>query len=149
MGTQILATLKEIGSKFECKTRDNGEKFWVFNGDSDFIREIHGTDILPDDWRFEKIDELVDKLQEYDFESVDRLKDKGLDYEIIDNLVDTYHGDLLTWVSSNLHRANFVEDFVDEMGRSKHFSLFKALQGGQYIEISMLMNNLLNTLEVE
>ena len=144
--------IKRLASKFTQLTRADGTKFWMMQSedhddvDFDIVRDIHGTDILPDDFRYETIVNLLDRLQDYDFNSVDELRDNGIDHEITDSLVDVYNSDLTTWLASHLSRADFCNEAVSE-GLSDGSDIFKTIQAGQYLEISEILNRLLAHLE--
>ena len=128
--------------------RVNDNDVMVFDGPQDFIQAVHGTDILPDNFRFDTIAGLVDRLLEYDFEDFGELQYKGIEHEIIDGMVYVYNNDLVKWLSSNFVRADFVNEAASlGLIDTNNFDLFQALQVGQYLEIQMLLNNLLNILE--
>lgn len=116
------------------------------DSDLDLFREIHGTDILPDDFRYSMISRLLDRLQEYDFESVDDLRNRGLDHEIIDSLVDVYTGHLTDWLASHNCRVDFCNEATEE-GLTSGSDIINTIQCGQYKEIEMIMNNILSYLE--
>jgi hypothetical protein len=67
--------------------RVNDNDVMVFDGPQEFIQAVHGTDILPDNFRFDTIAGLVDRLLAYSYETFEELRDKGFDHEIIDGMV--------------------------------------------------------------
>ena len=115
------------------------------NPDFDTFRDFHGTDILPDEYRYETIARILDRLQEYDFETVDEVYDNGMDHEIIDSLVEVYTKSLTSWLASRISRVYFCNE-AREIGLSDGTDLVKTLQAGQYLEIQMIMNNILTYL---
>jgi hypothetical protein len=145
-----IKNMKNLIRKFhlwEQKIRVTGEKFMIYKGRQEFIMNCHGTDFLPDDFRYGMICSIMDKLLEYDFASFEELQDKGLDHEMIDNLVDIYNHVLLQWAASNLKRAEYVNSAVnDGYADTDNFDLFKVLAAGQYLEIRELFDNVINEL---
>jgi len=135
--------IKYYSDFFERKTRDNGEKFYCLKDNTpDDIRDlnmsIHCTDMLPDDFRYETIVSLLNYIDDYldNDTTLDELRDNGCLDEIIDSLCDVYTNDLNNWLTSNLNRQYFVDEAVKEFGLDLNdFSITKAIQLGQYMEI--------------
>lgn len=149
-----MNTLKQeinrLSELFTSSKRENGEVFLhckdtVNESDRDLVRDFHGTDILPDDFRFETIVNLLYRLNEYDFDSVDYIRDHGIDHEIIDSLVDVYTGHLTAWLASHNSRVEFCNEAVND-GLVNGSDIIKLMQCGQYLEIQMIMNNILSHL---
>jgi hypothetical protein len=139
----------ELNSQFHEQTRTNGEKFWSLKPDNydqyiDAVRDIHGTDMLPDDWRYSMIVSILDKIKEYDAETVEDFEDTR--HEIIDGLVDIYNQDRLNWLASNLCRSEYVDEAVSEFGWPEKEGIYQAIAYGQYREIEELFNNIMNYL---
>lgn len=114
--------------------------------DFDLFRDFHGTDIMPDDFRWDHILRLLERLTEYEFDSVDYIRDHGIDYEIIDSLVDVYTGHLTAWLASHNSRVEWCNEAVTSQ-LVDGSDIIKTIQYGQYLEIQMIMNNILSYLE--
>lgn len=106
----------------------------------------HG-DNLPDDYKYNYI---VDALELIADSSTDELQD--LDGEIES---DVYNSDLLKWLSSNLNRAEYVNEYVRELGLSgvtdsnidvSQFDLFVLLSNGQWKEKTEVFQSVLSSL---
>jgi hypothetical protein len=140
--------IKEFVNKFEVKTRNNGDEYVVYNGSSDFIQLVHGTEFLPDDFRFSTILSISENILNYDFDNLEELVDNGNIHEIVDGLVSIYNNDLFTWLSSNLLRQDYVNNAVSEFGLSSNgFDIAKVIAAGQYMEINELAQNLIYALD--
>jgi len=114
--------------------------------DFDLLRDFHGTDIMPDDFRWDHILRLLERLTEYEFDSVDYIEDHGIDHEIIDSLVDVYTGHLTAWLASHNSRVEWCNEAVTSQ-LVDGSDIIKTIQYGQYLEIQMIMNNILSYLE--
>jgi hypothetical protein len=118
----------KYASKFVVKTRDNGDKFYSTEGDrpqalTDLIFDAH-NDMLPDDYKYAFI---VDAL-EYISDDTNNVDDPELREE-------PYNHALLKWLSSNLQRAGYVDDYVNETGYStSNFDLFNLISCGMMEE---------------
>lgn len=135
--------MRFFSNQFESRERESGDTFFCM-GDNrptwcqDVARECHG-DLLPDDWRYKWLSLASSILA--DIES-DNWEERV--FEIADDLTDVYNGRLLTWLSSNLTRAAYVEDYVNENGiDSNNFDLFRLLMAGQCQEISETLSTLI------
>lgn len=143
--------IRRLEQLFTFSKRENGETFFhpknsCNDSDRDLIRSFHGMDILPDDFRFETIVNLLDKLNEYEFETVEDIRDHGIDHEIVDRLIDVYTAHLTAWLASHNSRVEFCNEAVSE-GLVEGSDIIKTMQCGQYLEIQMIMNNILSHLE--
>jgi hypothetical protein len=146
-GDNMRIRIEEFVNKFEVKTRKNGDEYVVYNGSSDFIQLVHGTEFLPDDFRFRTIYALADEFLYYDFDDLEELIHNGSINEIVGGLVSIYNHELLAWVSSHLLRPDYVSVAVNEFGDSKNFDFMRSLALGQYMEINELAQNLIAALE--
>ena len=143
--------IRRLEQLFTSSKRQDGTVFWhckdtVNDSDRDLVRDFHETDILPDDFRFETIVNLLDKLNEYDFDSVDYIRDNGIDHEIIDILVNFETSKLTAWLASHNSRIEWCNEAVNQ-GLIDGSDIIKTIQCGQYLEIQMIMNNILSHLE--
>lgn len=127
-------TVQELASMyvkyFETAKRGNQEEFIRLKEGApselkDLIRDAH-EGMLPDDETYRFIHDAM--LIIADIEDTDE------PHEQIDSDVDVYNSDLLAWVSSNLARAEYVDDAVKDFGYPEEGGLFKALMMGQYKE---------------
>lgn len=109
------------------------------------IREFHGIDFLPDDFRYKTMMNIVDSLIDYSFElSLEQLSDKRDDY--ISDLVDVYTGKLTSWLASDLKRLEYCDSAkIDNC--SNKATMCDILSMGQYLEIDEVFSNLLSILE--
>lgn len=127
---------------FETKTRDSGETFVSLkDGSPEWMTEIvhsaHG-DMMPDDFRYRITKAACGFI-------ADRSDDTDLDdvsYEFSDD-VDVYNASLLEWVSSNMTRAAYVDEALEEYGTK---SLWSALQQGQASERREIFDTVLAAL---
>lgn len=135
-----------IYDSLETRTRDNGDEFvtrkdsapeWVQN----VCQEAHDG-MMPDDWRYGAIQALVANLSDNDSDEWENLQ-----HGICDDNVDVYNAELLNWVSSNLTRAEYVSEAVEEMGVPEPFDLYKTLQYGQYREMEEVYSSLVSSIE--
>lgn len=138
-------TIQDLANKmleqFETKGREGGGTFQTLKDAApdwmtDVCREAH-DDFLPDDFIYSVIVDSLEALTNYDDES-----------EARDSLEpDIYNRDLLAWVSSNLHRAGYVNDAVSEgMVDLTSFDLFSALQAGQIQEKQVIFDGVVRAL---
>lgn len=138
MEKTIKNILKELKNEFYkennkvCIKKDKEE---IYN---DFMDLIHGTEFLPDDFRYSKTLDLINSLLDYDIESLDDLTEYSS--EIIDSHVDIYNNDLTNWLSSNTLRLNYCNEGISEYG--KQDDTIKTISIGQYIEIEEIYNGL-------
>jgi hypothetical protein len=118
--------------------------FWIGDNDSNlydtFRDDIHGTDFLPDDFRFKTIYHLLDLFNQYEY--IEDIENNL--HETTESLVDVYNSELLKWVSSNLKRISYVDEYIQDYEPS---DLVQSLMGGQYNEIYELANNILTVLK--
>ena len=126
---------KEFLDWFEVKERDNGDKFLTLkDGRPEELQEaVHlaHDGMLPDDYKYDYFVESLEKILDYD------------DMDDIESEIeaDCYNSDLLKWLSSNLSRAKYVEEYVQEFGiEAKDFDLYRIISGGQYLERSRVFN---------
>ncbi len=133
--TEIQAKASEWLKWFEWKERDNGDKFVTLkDGRPDELLEmVHKAhdDMGPDDHRYEFIENSLQSLVDYD------------DPDDIDSEMepDIYNNDLLKWLGSNLTRAGYVDEAVEEFGiDAKGFDLYKVIGWGQLREKQEVLN---------
>ena len=103
------------------------------------VRKCH-NDELPNDWRYDKIKHLVERLLEYEKESLEDYQD--ILHEVVDSCVDISTSALFQWLADNPSRAEFNDDSY--MAQSDKLSQLAAAR--QYEELDFMANTLLNDL---
>jgi len=160
--SKIKVFLTDLYKKFETKQRDaTGKDFVSLNhtatdADSDFIRKVHSTDMLPDDFRFKTIESLIGSILDvFDFDHIEnetslfRKESENHGHEIIDGTVDIYNHDLLQWYSSNLNRPCFVTEAAENGLINNETDEMQRLMSGQFEEISQIYYRLIEAIENE
>lgn len=129
---------------FETANRPDGEEFirlrdgspdWI----SELVRDAHGGDFLPDDWRYSTIREACGFIEEADG---DDLEDVA--HEFADG-VDVYTGKLLAWLASNASRASYCDEAVNQLG-ADGVGIIQRIGLGQYMERGEVYNLVLTSL---
>ena len=103
------------------------------------IRKCH-NDELPNDWRYEKIKHLVERLLEYEKESLEDYQD--ILHEVVDSCVDISTSAQFQWLADNPSRAEFMDD---SFGLDSN-KLSQLAAARQYEELDFMANTLLNDL---
>jgi len=104
----------------------------------EFFHHVHG-DMLPDDFRYKMIHDILCGMTEYDdIEDIDSL-------EILDALIPIYNNDLLQWVSGQ-SRYTFVDDAISEYGYPEE-GFIKSLQYGYMMELEEVYGLILGWIE--
>lgn len=134
--TSISTLATEVHEQFETRTRDSGESFVTLKEGApewmrDLAMEAHG-DFLPEDWRYEAIRAAVAHIGDTDAETEDDLSDES--HEFADGNVDVYNADRFRWLASNLNRAGYVDEAVEELGHSGQ-GITGDIGYGQYAEL--------------
>lgn len=132
----------ELAEAFETRTRGDGDdavKFYTLKDGSpqwmtDVVRAAHG-DFLPDDWRYRAIASAAEALAE-----------GADDVEWSDEMIDTYGHDLLRWLSSNLNRAYYCDEALEEGLVSPFRPLYDRIGAGQYVELREVWGQLVEAL---
>ena len=98
---------------------------WKHKSDTyqEFFYHCH-ADMLPDDFRYKMIHDILANMDEDDQDPIDML----------DSLVPIYSNDLLAWVSSNLNRIGYCDDYQDEFDGSA-LKLTEIISGGYFEEL--------------
>ncbi len=123
----LKTVAQEMLNAFESKNRvDTGEQYYCLADDKeewmqDICRNAH-NDMLPDDFKYQFIHTALELMSEYDD------ADEGLD----SLEPDTYNRDLLKWISSNLSRANYVDEAYENAG---YDGLYNTIRYGQLEEM--------------
>lgn len=146
---EFISMAGALNDKFGIKRRENGESFVIFNDDDrpelmTFIRESHGDDIMPDDFRYQAISSFVEA-----FASMDGSHDIYDEImQVADNLVDFMKGDLIRWLSSHGQRSEYVDQALADMECSAiNQPLITALMRGQFNEWEQIGHQTMQALE--
>ena len=132
-----MSTIKQLAEQmsqaFEGRTRDNGAEFRALKDRSPewmttVCRKAHG-DMMPDDWRYEFIENAVDKIAEADDDASDD-DISELEYELE---ADIYTHDLTGWLHSRADRVSWLDQAMEESGGTFD-SAFNLLSEGQLLE---------------
>lgn len=135
-----MRTLSEIAADgyrgMERATRDDGSTYVRVRDEApawlrDNLHEIHGTDMLPDDWRFEVIRDALGALDDSGCD--DRNDADEVPHEIADSAVDTYNSDRAAWLASHLVRGEITDEAVAEFGGEER-DTYDRIGLGQYAE---------------
>lgn len=111
---------------------------WKHKSDTyqEFFHYAH-ADMLPDDYRYKMIHDVLCNMDD----------DDDCDpTDMLDSLVPIYSSDLLAWVSSNLTRIGYCDDYQDEFDGSA-LKLTEIITGGYFEELQevyALINEWLN-----
>lgn len=105
--SELAAYAREF---FEQKTRDDDQRFWTLKRRhptwvEDLVHEAHG-DMMPEDYKYAFVLDTLDALEE------------GRDPEEPELEPDIYTHDLNRWLASNLTRAGYVDEAVEDYGHS-------------------------------
>ena len=141
MKTAKTEIMQFLADQFETRKNENGETF-VRLCDSapqwcrDVVMECHDG-MLPDNWRYSWIARASASLA-----GIDPEKWEEQIYEIADDLTDVYHNALLSWLSSNSNRVEYVNEALPLCN-----DLFSAIQYGQHQEIAETLQLLVREVE--
>lgn len=152
--TEIQRLAKVAAQSFEVATRDNGDEFYHITDGSpewvtDLVHAAHGSDFLPDDYRYKWAADACEWIAESDDPD-----DVG---EFADSAVDVYTGRRLAWLASNLNRPSYCDDAVADMGGysdgeygrggGERLGIIDMIGLGQYAEASEVYGLVLSFLE--
>lgn len=137
---KIQELAKEASEYLTRDTRNDGKAFvkqtdnapeW-FNT---LCREAHG-DMLPDDYRYEFIEEALDAIAECEGPA-----------DEIQLEADIYTHYLLKWLASRSDRYSFVDDAVADYGVPEPFDTIKVIAWGQLREKEEVLYSVISSLE--
>lgn len=114
----------------------DGRPEWLF----ELVHEAHG-DFLPDDWRYKTISEALEWIADGN--------DPGDAGSFADDAVDVYTGARFAWLASNLNRAGYVDEAVQELGDGAYpkGGIVEAIGWGQYTEAAEVFGTVERLLE--
>lgn len=125
----IRTRAETVRKHFEQAKRDSGASYWRAKDDApewmgDFCREAHGTDMLPDDYRYECIVDALDAIADCeDEESARESMEQGVDCG--------YHA-MAQWLGSNTQRFGYCDEAASDFGPFAEVD--KMIQAGQLRE---------------
>ncbi len=142
--TDISVIAREAGEWFEVAYRVEGDSDTRYIRTKDdrpeWVQELvysaHGN-YLPDDWRYEKIQEALEFLAESD--------DSSYIGEFCDQAVDIYTAARLQWLSSKLDRASYCDEAAEEFGCEG--GIIDRIGLGQYAEAAEIFGLVIQALE--
>jgi hypothetical protein len=153
MKTQLTITLETLRDCFDTTTRNNGESIVIFDTPDetlkDFMVEVHGTEMWPDDYRYATIERLICIFLDYAKNSQNYTIENMVEDlpEISDSLVDVYDRDLKNWLSSHHFRAGYCDQAQEEGMTDTDTGILARIVCGQILEIQELGGNLISWLE--
>ena len=108
-----FTTAATFRSAFQELEREDGTSYWTFTDEAEaseelteFVRELHDKE-WPNDWRFETIISIIDRIIEHSKGSNDYWEDQSM--EIAEALTTIYTGELLQWYADNASRLDYVD----------------------------------------
>lgn len=130
-------------SHFETRKRKNGEEFVALKKGSpewmtDMVREAHGS-MMPDDWKYAFALEALRAIAET--ESDDEAIEAVQELE-----ASIYTNELMQWLSSNLERAGYVDEAVENYGGHSDQGIVGDIGLGQMAEKQEVGYSILSTL---
>jgi hypothetical protein len=141
--TKPALTVAEIAA--ECgryltrkKRNDDDRKAIVIQTDdapewfTDICHEAHG-DFLPDDWRYEFIEDALVQLENDDEDT----KDIGEAYP--------YNHDRAAWLASNCNRGGYCDEAAEDFGHAK--DIYDAIANGMQREYEEVYSSIKSSLE--
>lgn len=144
--TSIQDLAKEAGEFFTTKAREDGAEYFTLKDGApewvkDLIHKAHG-EFLPDDYRYRWAYGAMEFIADSDGDPMDDAA------EFADLAVDTYTGDRLAWLSSNLQRPGYCDQVVQDYGSMPDPGDIISLIGcGQYVEAEEVYGLVLQALE--
>ena len=119
-----MELIKEILNGMEYKDIRNG--IWINTNDTyqEFFHHAHG-DMLPDDFRYKMIHDVLCNMDDDDDQDP---------IDMLESLIPIYSSDLLQWVSSNLSRISYCDQYQDEYDGSA-LKLTEIITGGYFEEL--------------
>jgi len=135
---------REAYEWFETATRDDGSSYvrtkdgrpeWV----QDLVFTAHG-EFMPDDWRYRKIMEALEFIADND-------DPEDTSYEFADGAVDVYTSARLAWLASNLNRASYCDEAIENGMVDAKAGVIEIIGAGQYEEAGEIFGLVLSELE--
>lgn len=137
---------KELYGMFETRKRDGGSSFVALRDSApewahDFVREAHGVDMLPDDYRYRWIRDALGALADNPDSDPQELA-----FEFAD-AIDVYISDRIAWLGSNLQRATYCAQAQEEGLAPDKADVVTLIGLGQYQERWEIFFNVVRAVE--
>lgn len=142
-----LETARRATGDTETGPREDGEEYVrIRDGAPDWVTDLvytaHGSDFLPDDWKYAAIRSAVGSIADgYD-------EDEG-PHEWADSEVDIYTGARYAWIASNLNRQSYIDDAITELGMEPTGDVAEMIGWGQYMEAREIFESVVSSLTAE
>jgi len=137
-----FTTAATFRSAFQELEREDGSQYWTFTDEAEaskelteFVRKLH-DDEWPNDWRFETISQIIDRIIEHSKGSNDYWEDQSM--EIAEALTTIYTGELLQWYADNTSRLAYVDQAREDGLIVESQNTTAQLTTGQHQAISMM-----------
>ena len=109
------------------------------------VMDCH-NDEMPNDWRYEMVDDIVTHLyyeivEHNNIDCVDDARDSISDQ--VDSSTDIYNTDLLKWLQGDLRRESFIDDGL----KPDSSDIYNIIQARQYEEIDFIAHTILNAFD--
>jgi hypothetical protein len=135
---------REAYEWFEIATRDD-ERSYVRTKDGrpewvqDLVFAAHG-EFMPEDWRYQKIMEALGFIADSD-------DPEDTSYEFAGGAVDVYTSARLAWLASNLNRASYCDEAIENGMVDGEAGVVEIIGAGQYEEAGEIFSLVLSELE--
>jgi len=155
MAKNVKDLAGEMSAQFTTDKRSNGDVYYHLKdghrGTMDWMNEVcyagHKdgspgpfSSMLPDDYRYEMINDCLDVLSESDDEDEAR--------EQLDGKVPVYTGQLTAWLASNVNRPGYCDEAVSE-GLVDGSDIMQTISCGYLRELEEVFSEILRALEAE
>lgn len=110
------------------------DKLPIWVHDLTFKAHDNGN-ILPDDYKYEYIVDALDRLED------------GHDPESPELEADVYNNDLVRWLGSLVHRADYVDEGVEDYGWDEEGGIMRAIAMGQIREREEIFYSVVESLK--
>jgi len=141
-------TAGTLRSAFTLLQREDGSEFWSRTDEAkdceelkELIHECH-DDELPNDWRYQTIVNILDKIAEYGSDT----EWDDVAHEITYGCVSIYNAELAAWIAENGSRLNYCDEAMNEGLVSTDAPMWKRLMAGQCSCIEPMVSKILNAL---
>lgn len=147
---RILDFAAALAVDMEKAERNDGTTFHRVKTDrqhvwQDVVREAHGADMMPDDYRYAWIADAAEMMDYLDPRNMDALDDFA--HEAADSLTSVYTHELTAWVASHNLRPGIVDEAAEEIGLDDAAAFDQRLMCGQYHEIRGVVDRLIRALD--
>ena len=148
--TNWFTTAATLRSAFEHLQREDGSEFWSCTDEAEDCEELQELihkchdDELPNDWRYQTIVNILDKIAEY---GSDTEWDDAA-HAITDGCVSIYNAELAAWIAENGSRLSYCDEAMNELVVGPEANMSQRLMAGQFQCINPMVHHILNALEL-